>query len=144
MTSKKELQLAYGIAIVLFVVGVISYTAFSAKPPEQPIRIVFKGAAGKVMFTHKTHADQSGYGIACKDCHHHPKEGQGDNRACTACHAKDDNVAFQQKNCLECHGENEVSAQDVKKKTDAFHEQCIGCHKQQGSGPEKCAACHVM
>ena len=48
MTSNasKELKLAYGIAIVLLIVGVLSYTAFSAKAPDEPLRIVFTGAGG--------------------------------------------------------------------------------------------------
>nr|MBL0699426.1 cytochrome C [Desulfobacterales bacterium] len=55
MTSKKELLLALILTLVLLVVGVISYAAFPAKAPDQPVRLMFKGVAGKVLFTHKMH-----------------------------------------------------------------------------------------
>jgi len=50
MDSKKELRIAYGLAVILLIVGVISYAAFSAKVPEEPIRLMFQTAAGKVLF----------------------------------------------------------------------------------------------
>ena len=53
MTSKKELLPALSLTLVLLVVGVISYAAFPAKSPDQPVRLMFKGVAGKVLFTHK-------------------------------------------------------------------------------------------
>ena len=83
MSSKKELKLAYGMAIALFVVGAVSYayTAFSAKPPELPVRIMYPSAAGKVLFDHKTHTADTGYGFSCYDCHHHP-EGRRVRLAC--------------------------------------------------------------
>ena len=56
MTSKKELKLAYALAIILLIVGVLSYAAFSEKVPEEPIRLMFKCVAGKVLFDHKIHA----------------------------------------------------------------------------------------
>ena len=76
--SGKELQLAYRLAITLFIVGVASYayTAFSAKPPDEPIRVMYKTTAGKVLFDHKTHSADTGYGISCYDCHHHPPEDE--------------------------------------------------------------------
>ena len=60
MASKKHLQIAYSAAIILFVIGSFSYAAFSAKKPEQPVRIMYKGIAGKVLFDHKTHASGAG------------------------------------------------------------------------------------
>jgi Zn finger protein HypA/HybF involved in hydrogenase expression len=89
MTSKKELRLAYALAIILFVVGVLSYAiaAFSAKTPESPMRLMFKGVAGKVLFDHKTHTGDAGYGISCGQCHHHPEEDEAALRACGDCHS---------------------------------------------------------
>ncbi len=126
MTSNKELQIAYGLAIILLFVGVLSYAAFSAKPPEQPVRLMFKCIAGKVFFDHKTHTVESGYGISCSDCHHNLEEGETDPQACGECH------------------EPESQDEDVPGRADAFHAQCIDCHKDAEAGPEKCASCHVM
>ncbi len=131
MASKKELRMAYGLAIVLFVVGVISYAAFPAKTPDPPLRLMLKNIAGQVLFDHKTHTADSGYGISCRDCHHNLEEGETQAPSCT----------------LECH---EVVSEDpdIPNRLDAFHLQCINCHKQfeagPQDGPEECTACHVM
>ncbi|MBW2568235.1 MAG: cytochrome c3 family protein [Deltaproteobacteria bacterium] len=126
MISNKELQIAYGLAIILLVVGVLSYAAFSAKTPEQPVRLMFKCVAGKVFFDHKTHTAESGYSISCSDCHHNFEEGDTNPQACG-----------------ECHG-LESQDEDMPSRSDAFHKQCIDCHKEAEAGPQKCASCHVM
>ena len=126
MASKKELLLALALALVLLVVGVVSYAAFPPKAPDQPVRLMFKGVAGKVLFTHKMHTSESGYDFACSDCHHNLEEGETDPQTCGECH------------------EVESDDEDVPARTDAFHSQCIGCHQESEAGPEKCAACHVM
>lgn len=146
MTSKKELQLAYGLAIVLFVVGVVSYayTAFSAKPPDEPVRIMFKSVAGKVLFSHKLHTSDSGYGIACFDCHHHVKEDEASVQACGNCHQLPAEKDALPESCLDCHETDEIEGTEITKKGDAFHAGCIVCHQEVGSGPEECADCHVF
>ena len=144
MTSKKELQLAYGLVIVLFVVGVLSYAAFSAKTPDQPVRLMFKSVAGKVLFDHKTHTDDSGYGISCQDCHHHPEEDETDFRACGECHSLPPEGETLSMSSADCHEPDEIEGTEMIKKGDAFHSQCIDCHKANEAGPEECASCHVM
>lgn len=190
MNSKKKLQLAYWLAIIFLVVGVLSY-AFPAKPPEEPVRLMFKCTAGKVLFDHKTHTSESGYGISCADCHHHPN-GSDKNQACSTCHVVPADGSFS-KVCLECHThkhpedeESDLTCNDCHvlpedgqlpaacldcheagefdednetllkwkkadewkkiKKSDSFHQQCAGCHKENDAGPKKeeCASCHVM
>ena len=113
------------LAIILFVVGIVCYSAFSAPAPEEPVRIMFKGTAGKVLFTHKTHASETGYGLTCVDCHHTFEEDGG---------------ALP---CAECH-EPDLEDEDIPKQSDAFHQQCIGCHEDYEAGPMQCASCHVM
>jgi hypothetical protein len=143
MTSKKDQKLAYGIAAVLLIVGVLSYTALSAKAPTEPNRMMFTGVAGSVLFDHKTHA--SDYGASCTSCHHHPAQPE-DGAAmasCKACHVLPADKSLP-KACLECHGADEVTLDGVPGKTDALHSQCIGCHKENNAGPTECAACHMM
>ena len=125
MASKKELRMAYGIAIVLFIVGVVGYAAFPAKTPDRPIRLMFKSINGKVLFDHKTHTAATGYGLSCRDCHHNLEEGETQAPA-----------------CIECH---ELKSEDpeIPKRADAFHLQCIRCHKQFEAGPQACESCHV-
>jgi len=143
MTAKKELQLAYGLGMVLLVIGILSYTAFSAKPPEQPIRIMFKVTAGKVMFTHKTHAAESGYAVDCFTCHHHPEGDDAALRACGDCHGASEKRT-EPNTCRECHSEGELDTEETPKRSDAFHDQCIGCHKENDAGPNECSECHVL
>jgi len=130
MSSNNQLKLAYRLATVLFVVGVLSYAFFSAPAPAQPVRMMLHNAAGKVLFDHKTHSAESGYAISCSDCHHNLEPGEmvgpGEVESCGACHEPD-------------------SAEDGPKRSDAFHQQCRGCHEDYGAGPKEkdCAACHV-
>ena len=78
MFSKFELKLAYGLAIWLLLVGVICYAAFTPETPDQPIRLLYTPAAGKVLFYHQTHQSVNGYGISCGDCHHTLAEDEYD------------------------------------------------------------------
>ena len=127
MTSKKSRKLAYGLAIYCLFVGIISYAAFPVNTPETPVRLMYQSIAGNVLFDHTTHSSVPGYGINCSDCHHDLEgDDSGTPEACGECHSSE--------------GDDE----DVPKRTDAFHQQCIGCHSDFGAGPEECAACHVM
>ena len=148
MTSKKELQLAYGLAIVLLVVGVASYafTALSPKVLDEPVRIMYSSVAGDVLYGHKTHvAPDTGYGISCADCHHHPADDEEASlRACGDCHQETSEEAPLPESCLECHDADEIEDTEMVKKGDAFHAQCIQCHKEVGGGPTECSQCHIL
>lgn len=125
MSTQQERKRAYALAIICLVIGLISYSAFSAPTPQEPVRLMFKGTAGKVLFDHKTHSGATGYAISCEDCHHTlPEDGEA--------------LA-----CIECH-EPESQDEDIPKRSDAFHQQCIGCHQAAEAGPVECAACHAM
>lgn len=123
MTSKKELQVAYGMVVVLLFAGILCYSVFQPKPPEEPVRIMFQSTAGKILFGHKYHQSDEGYGIQCLDCHHNIEEDE----------------IF---NCSECH-EMESDDEEMPSRADAFHNQCKGCHEEQG-GPVECATCHIL
>lgn len=146
MSSKKHLQLAYGLAIVLLVVGAGSYayTAFTATVLDEPVRIQYRSVAGKVLFSHKMHSGDSGYGFACYDCHHHPSDDESSLRACGDCHQGPLGEGVVLESCLECHDRDEVEETEITKKGDAFHHQCIQCHQEFEAGPEECSQCHVL
>ncbi len=129
MFTKNELRLAYALAVCLLIVGAISYAAFIPEAPEQPLRLMFKVAAGNVLFDHKTHESVSGYGISCRDCHHELEEDDGEEAQA----------------CGECHDPDEGD-EEVPKRGDAFHRQCTGCHEEFEAGPteSECAKCHVI
>ncbi|MBF0201044.1 MAG: cytochrome c3 family protein [Desulfamplus sp.] len=121
MTSNKDLKIASLLAIVLFITGFTCYAAFPPPSPDEPVRLMFQNAAGKVLFTHTVHSYD--YDISCLDCHHN---------------IEDDDIY----NCSECH---EAEGDDyVPGRTDALHQQCIGCHQDMGAGPVDCNSCHAM
>jgi hypothetical protein len=123
MNKRSELKLAYTILVILLVVGVGAYVALPYRAPDNPVRKVFDNIGGKVIFDHKEHYAEDGYGYGCKECHHDiDKDGQKP-AACSSCHTKEPD--------------------EGPKRSDAFHQQCIGCHKESGSGPVDCAQCHV-
>lgn len=147
MTPDKELRVAYSMIIVLLILGFLSYTASSAKTPEEPVRIMFKCVAGKVLFDHKTHTSASGYGVSCMDCHHHPEsDEEAALGACGDCHQAPTEEVPVPQSCLDCHDADELEGIEMSKRSDAFHDQCEKCHQDVGAGPEenRCSWCHVQ
>jgi hypothetical protein len=146
MSSKKELKTAYSLTIILLITGIICFTAFPAKAPEQPVRIMFKSLAGKIFFDHQKHASEKGYALSCGDCHHHPEGDESSNRACSDCHINSEEGAPAPKTCLECHESDDFEGVALTKKTDAFHGQCEDCHIKAEAGPsdkdKRCKWCH--
>ena len=143
MKIKDELKLAYGIGIFLLLVGVICYAAAPQSQPEEPMRMMFDSAAGKILFDHKIHTSDTGYGISCLDCHHHPAESDLDTQSCTNCHPPEE-VEKPPQACNDCHEADEIEDAEVIRKVDAFHKNCVECHKDYEAGPVECASCHVM
>jgi len=127
MFTRKELKLVYGVTVCLLALAVVSYAAFPVKPPKRPLRVAFQNVAGKVMFDHGRHLAEAGHGLACGECHH------------TLAPDKYDQAGA----CTECHSVEEGDDQMLKR-SDALHKQCIDCHREYGAGPVDCAQCHVM
>jgi hypothetical protein len=128
------------------IVGVIGYAAAPAKTPDQPIRIMYKTVAGKVLFDHKTHFVASGYGLACKDCHHHPEDDEEAALvSCGSCHQIPPEGETVPKSCTDCHEPDEIEDTEILTRSDAFHKQCENCHQESGAGPveNRCNWCHV-
>ena len=125
MELKTEKTVAYCLAAILLVVGVVCYAAFPQEKPEDPIRIMLKSAGGTVLFDHKEHASEDGYGFDCTECHHMWENDGTKPGACTECHYDE-------------------AEDDMPKLSDAFHMQCIGCHEDDGTAPVECSACHAF
>jgi len=142
MTPRKELQLAYATAGITLLIGILCFAAYSAESPKEPLRIMYRTVAGKVMFDHKTHFSEDSYSIACQDCHHHPSDGE-DYRTCASCHQGTEGESLPE-SCLECHDTDDIEGTEMSKASDAAHSQCIDCHKDQDAGPVDCQECHVL
>jgi hypothetical protein len=127
MELKREKIIAYCAAIVLFVVGMVCYAALPEKQPEEPVRIMFQSTGGKVLFTHNIHTSEDNYGFYCIDCHHY----------------WDEDPDVKPVSCSECHM-TESEEEDIPKRSDALHDQCMGCHEDNWGGPVECSGCHVL
>lgn len=144
MTPNKKLRVACGLAIALFLVGIVVYAASPEKHLPEPVRLVYKSTAGNVIFSHKVHANVPGYGLACQDCHHHPEYAETDFRACGDCHQTPPEGETFPAACYDCHALDEIEGMEVINRGEAFHRQCIQCHTGFGKGPSDCAECHLM
>ncbi|MDM8524178.1 cytochrome c3 family protein [Desulfococcaceae bacterium HSG8] len=144
MGSNKELQLAYGLAVILLIVGIVSYAASSTEVPDEPVRLMFECATGKVLFDHKIHASE--YDLSCGSCHHHPEDAE-ESLACRECHVLPADGSAPE-SCADCHEPDDFEIEAIVKKSDVLHSQCIGCHEENdaevnGRGAEECSSCHV-
>lgn len=149
MTSKKHRLIIYGVAIQLLLVAIVCYAAFPVPTPEEPIRIMYQTNAGKVLFDHQAHAGVKGYALACVDCHHLHEGEEIAPVACGLCHPPKSEGSTFPESCFDCHEDkSEIEKPDTMKRSDAFHKQCIECHKEYGAGPgpgsENCSKCHVL
>jgi hypothetical protein len=72
-----------------------------------------------VAFAHEAHTLMA---EDCATCHHHSEAGQTPS-------------------CDKCHGASKESG--VPGLKDAYHQQCMGCHKEMDMGPTGCAECHT-
>ena len=144
MLSNRQLKIAYGLILYLLLVGVLSYAAFPEKTPEEPVRLMYKVVAGKVLFDHKAHTSELKYSLSCYDCHHHPADDDSSLVACGECHYGTEAIEGPPEKCIECHDTDEIEDTEILKRADAFHDQCIKCHQDFEAGPVACAACHVL
>jgi len=127
MFSRQELKLVYSATVCLLALAIVSYAAFPIQPSKPPLRVAFQNVAGKVMFDHGRHLSEASYGLACGECHHTLAPDEYDQAgSCTDCHAVE--------------GDDD----QMLKRSDALHKQCIDCHREYGAGPVDCANCHVM
>ena len=121
MRPENERKLAVGLGLVLLVVAAVCYIMLSPAASDEPVRLLFDGSAGDVLFTNQVHAQD--YDRDCASCHHNLDDGD---------------AVY---SCRECHDEG-GDAEDYPT-TDAMHSQCISCHEEEGAGPVDCASCHA-
>jgi hypothetical protein len=103
-----------------FILAAVAVTVFSigsfimAQEQTPPESVTHDTSFGKVTFSHKGHVAS---GATCKDCHH---MAETPVKQCESCHTAD----------------AKLSAKD------AYHKNCIDCHKAKEKGPTGCMDCH--
>lgn len=144
MSENNNVKAAYLLAMVLLIVGIVCYAASDpiVSPGDEPVRKVFQGLAGDVLFDHQGHTYYEG---DCYACHHH---GDSDEiMACNACH-KEENPQWVPAVCNDCHpmsGDTFVfDEHHLMLEDDPGAYACIDCHqKEEGEAlPYACGDCH--
>ncbi|WP_291327521.1 cytochrome c3 family protein [Desulfovibrio sp. UCD-KL4C] len=150
------------LTLIVAVLVIAAASGFLFAPPveESPVRVVMDNSGGRVIFSHAKHVEDLGYD--CADCHH-DNIGQDKPLACVTCHPVAFDKKFRsehQKNfpdkkaCLRCHDEvptgplakeDRPDTENIPLLSDAFHQQCMGCHEQDGGpyGADSCYKCHA-
>ena len=83
------------------------------------------GHYGRVIFSHKVHAEMAEMSGGCSACHHEATEGRP-MRKCDECHSP-------------VRARADLETPDLR---GAIHRQCLACHEKWNPG-EKCSACHA-
>jgi len=105
------------ILVLAFVIAIGFAAAALSAGPTGKITIKLTGQKNAV-FDHGAHAKAA---ESCQKCHH--KDAAGKESKCTNCHTA-------------------TGVNGAVPGKDAFHKQCIGCHKAKDQGPKTCPACH--
>lgn len=92
-------------------------TLSSENPPETAVIGSLAKTYQPVTFSHDMHSMMAD---DCATCHHHADPDQTPP-------------------CKECHG----VSQDIPSLKDAYHGQCMTCHREMEMGPTGCAECHT-
>lgn len=114
-----------GQALAVFLLAAVALGAM-----DDTMLLVAKGGEATVVtFEHKTHTIDRA--IACTVCHHNMAEAGTPP-------------------CVDCHelarGEAAREAGSPRPLEDAYHDICLGCHKEPPKGtspPTECEQCHL-
>lgn len=147
MSSKPARAIILAFAILLTSASGEQSTASGTDPSgmnENPIRLDVYGRRGLVFFDHKTHESKISpdpnypYKVknsaACAGCHHTANvQGVIQLIKCAACHLPAGNP------------KNPLDREQIELSSDeAFHKNCLGCHRASRQGPRLCGGCHKM
>ncbi len=158
--------------IVLVILAVVSIGVYllPEKQEKIPTRVLLDNLGGKVIFSHKTHANN--YGFGCGDCHHESSDPLESVLACGVCHGSiptnaelaeiaktgdgktplgsmpyhNTELVTDKKACGTCH-HLEFALKDWghDKHTEEFGLDCDACHhsdKEKEPEPMNCDSCH--
>jgi hypothetical protein len=94
----------------------------SLKVPETYVLAHLAKTYEPVTFSHRMHCLVA---EDCAVCHHHSQAGQTPS-------------------CTQCHGVSAASKKaGIPGLKEAYHGQCMGCHREMEMGPTGCTECHA-
>lgn len=116
--------------LIMAVALALALPAFS----QEDMKVIAPDAFGTLTrpaatFVHDEHNEKAG-AEDCVLCHHGGADGVQDTSSST-----------EGTPCADCHAVK--AAPGATSLTRAYHQQCIGCHQEQGKGPLACGQCHV-
>ncbi|MGV8074975.1 MAG: cytochrome c3 family protein [Syntrophobacteraceae bacterium] len=139
-------SIIFGLVAAMIVLAAIPDVVATGQKPPKTITLKAGDASSQtssaVTFPHKKHAEKQQ--IACDKCHHAPKDGvntwkRGDPVAkCESCHTQPTMQGEQRPP----HDQKNLNL------TLAFHNRCLGCHKEEKknkpdtNAPIVCDGCH--
>lgn len=135
MSSEKERNFAYSLAVVCLAVGILCYGFLPAKSPDQPVRVHLSSVGGNVLFDHAAHSEE--YQLSCVACHHEPFPDQPPiTDSCASCHTdKDGSKVFGEEGSFD----HDMHSMDLDL-------GCAECHhnysEDEGDDPQSCSECH--
>ena len=154
MTPKRELQIAYSLIIVFLFVGAISFAAFPAKTPDEPVRLMYKTVAGKVLFDQQNPfmriqgTASPVPGLSPSIILKNPKKVED-----SACSVRRVSSKFLKKvktfpdSCLDCHEAEDLedSGMSQKNPMHSIHSVKVAIRKLKSVRKKRrCSWCHVM
>ena len=148
--GKKQIWVFSAVCVaLLFAAGAI-YAATTV-----PDVIKMENEKGLVDFSHKKHHEE--YKLSCGECHHDAKGKplndlkMGDDvKACIDCHKMPGEMpgALKKEMREKKASKKEIAAKELEYVAEAFHGNCIDCHKQYNkknktkAAPQSCTKCH--
>jgi Class III cytochrome C family len=95
-------------------------------PEKGPVVYIIDHIPGELAPVHYNHKKHQQMLINCDTCHHYVTPEMAKTPACNVCHA--DRLDPEKPNKPGLVG--------------SYHQMCLGCHAQMGSGPVACEKCH--
>jgi cytochrome c553 len=125
----KRLLPALGLVVVMIASWAVALPA--SKAPENVVLNAATSKRAPVPFPHALHVTAVESCVAC----HHNHEGltaksNVDVKTCASCHLKPEKAGV-------------PNISDMSLTKNAYHINCITCHKEKAKGPTKCNDCHA-
>ena len=135
-------KLIVTVGLAFLILTPLSAQQTSPSQADYVVLLDQNGTRGLVFFDHKSHQN-----LVNPDPDYKFKADK--SAACAGCHhTKSATGVIQLWSCRSCHGyETPAAGTHARAKSfadDAFHGECISCHRAAKKGPVLCSGCHKL